>query len=244
MMKTLFLSLLSLVFAATEVQAAAPAVKPDPAAESEVPTLFETKATAPSSEEPKRPVSDLDRELEKTVLDLIKKQAVGTEDANPLLRVGRRMREVEGRITETQVGEETQSLQRQIVEDLDALIQQARNQQPQGCPKCNDGSCADCQKAAKQAGKQQQAKPNNSGKQQQQGRKEGQAREAAREASKGRPIAAKLGAREAISKMSWGHLPPALQKLMNQVEDVVFLPKYEPLIEQYYKTLAEQDPGR
>lgn len=224
-----FLVLGLLVFA---VQGAAPSENPGPA-EDEVPTLFETQPGAPPAKQLERPVKDLDRKLEKSVLDLLKKHAGETKQENPLLRVGRRMRDAQERIAKTKVGEETQTLQRQILEDLDALIEQARQQQQQ--------SQQQQQQAAQQKARQQ-AKPSNSGKGQR--RNPGPSREAARSASKGRPTRAKLGPREAISKLTWGHLPPALQQLMTQISGEEFLPKYEPLIEQYYKTLAEQDPQR
>lgn len=240
-MKPFVLSFLVLGLLICVAQGAAPSENPG-SSEDEVPTLFETEPGPPPAKQLERPVKDLDRKLEKSVLDLLKKHAGETKQENPLLRVGRRMRDAQERISKTKVGEETQTLQRQILEDLDALIEQARKQQQQGCPKCNDDSCADCQKAAQQAAQRQQAKPSNSGKGQR--RNPGPSREAARSASKGRPIRAKLGPREAISKMTWGHLPPALQQLMTQISGEEFLPKYEPLIEQYYKTLAEQDPQR
>ena len=44
-------------------------------------------------------------------------------------------------------------------------------------------------------------------------------------------------------KDTWGHLPPRDREQMLQNTPDKFLPKYELLIEQYYKRLAE-DPRR
>ena len=220
----------TLLFGATAT--AAPADGPDSAADDLPVVSDDVPARPPQPDQARQPASDLDRKLEKAVLDLLKKDAGDSKDSNPLLRAGRRMRDVQERISETKVGEETQSIQRQILEDLDALIEQARQQQSS-----NQDQQQQQQAAQQEAG--QQAKPNNAG--QQQRRNQGPALEAARDASRGRPTAPKLGPREALNKMTWGHLPPALQQQMIQMLGEDFLPKYAPLIEQYYRTLAE--PG-
>jgi len=235
-MKLFVSSFLVLGLLVCAAQGAAPSEDPGPS-EDEVPTLFETEPAPPQAKQSESPMKDLDRKLEKSVLDLLKKHAGETKQENPLLRVGRRMRDVQDRIAKTKVGEETQTIQRQILEDIDSLIEQARQQQQQQQSQQQQQK----QQAAQQKARQQ-AKPSNSGKGQR--RNPGPSREAARGASKGRPTRPKLGPREAISKMTWGHLPPALQQLMTQISGEEFLPKYEPLIEQYYKTLAEQGPQR
>ena len=55
-------------------------------------------------------------------------------------------------------------------------------------------------------------------------------------------VAADEAALEALIKQVWGHLPDrARQEMQNAtVED--FLPKYQQLIEDYYRRLAEEPP--
>jgi hypothetical protein len=70
-----------------------------------------------------KPAKPLDAELLKA---LEEKSAPEAEEEAPLVRVGRRMREVETRLVKTDAGDETVNLQEGIVQDLDKLIEQMR----------------------------------------------------------------------------------------------------------------------
>ena len=45
---------------------------------------------------------------------------------------------------------------------------------------------------------------------------------------------------EALVKQVWGHLPDKVRDQMQNASVESFLPKYEKLIEEYYKRLAEE----
>ena len=77
-------------------------------------------AAKPQSE---RPLAPGDDELLKS---LEKKSAPTEADENPLLRVGQRMRDVQGRLVKADPGDETRDLQNSIVQDLDQLIEQIK----------------------------------------------------------------------------------------------------------------------
>ena len=43
-----------------------------------------------------------------------------------------------------------------------------------------------------------------------------------------------------VIERAWGHLPPALRERVSSADFDKFLPKYEKLIEQYFRRLAEE----
>jgi hypothetical protein len=82
------------------------------------------EATAPNDQaKSDQPAKPLDAELLKA---LEEKSAPEAEEEAPLVRVGRRMREVETRLVKTDTGAETLDLQQGIVQDLDKLIETMR----------------------------------------------------------------------------------------------------------------------
>ena len=70
-----------------------------------------------------RPASAIDADLLKS---LEKQSTLQEEEENPLLRVGQRMRDVQGRLVKADAGEETRNLQKGIVQDLDKLIEEMK----------------------------------------------------------------------------------------------------------------------
>ena len=155
----------------------------------------------------------------------------GDHSDDPLLRAGRRMREVQQRITRADTGAETQTEQKQIVKDLDELIERIKNGQ---CPSCG-GSCSGehRQQDPQQAQKQ---KPGNSGQQ----AANRPSTEGARQAGRGRLEAVQKDAREDVVKREWGHLPEQERLRMIQELKAAYLPKYEELLNRYYETLSNK----
>ena len=137
---------------------------------------------------------------------------------NPLARIGRQMRRVELLLVQRKVSVETQQIQRQIVDQLDELIEALA--------------------ASQQA--QKQRKPSSSTQGDQQATKSGG--EAARNG--GKPVKSDSTAQQSTAMQGavgefWGHLPERFRRQMRSAEAVEFLPKYRKLIEDYYKRLAE-----
>jgi hypothetical protein len=52
--------------------------------------------------------------------------ADGAVEEEPLIRVGRRMRDVQGRLGQADAGEETRGIQKEIAEDLEKLIEELK----------------------------------------------------------------------------------------------------------------------
>ena len=153
-----------------------------------------------------------------------------SENDNPLLEIGRQMRNVEGLVRQAESGPKTQRLQEQIISDLDELIKKARSSCQQGRPSQDRSAVAPRQavpqppkKPGTAPGKpnpkpatQSNAQPGNAGAQ--------------------RPD---MDAMKELIKRVWGELPAAQREQMLEWVGEEFLPKYEWLIEQYYKRLAE-----
>jgi hypothetical protein len=156
------------------------------------------------------------------------------EDQDPFNRIARRMKQVESRIAHDQAGADTQQKQKQIMADLSSLIEKL-NQQCQ----CQGGEC-------KPGDKPQDSERSKPGK----GSKAGGSKSAsnpARESSdklRNDPATKPNANAEAIRqnmKDAWGNLPQRLREQMMQTSVDEFLPKYELMIEQYFKRLAEEE---
>ena len=119
MIAKLSLSMLSVMWASIVVADDPP--KPSDKTDQTAPVTQETKPAAKG--ESARPIAPVDDELLKS---LEKKSAPADADEDPLLRVGQRMRNVQGRLTKADPGDETQDLQKGIVQDLDQLIEQIK----------------------------------------------------------------------------------------------------------------------
>jgi hypothetical protein len=162
----------------------------------------------------------LDEELMNLVEQLLEGEGADAaeQQQHPLLSIGKRMRDAEARIAEVDAGRETQTIQTSIIKDLDALIDQLK-QQASSCSNCNGAGCAQCQQLGSKRG-QKPGQPNNSSK-------------------PGNNARANTAATQAVKNV-WGHLPMRLREKLEQMSDEKFLPQYESLIEQYFKTLLER----
>lgn len=155
------------------------------------------------------------------------------EDGDPLLSIARQMREAEGLIARTQSGQPTQQTQKQIIADLEKLIQQARKR----CKQCSSANAQAQATAARTKVKQPSMKP---------GGAPGNAKsKAARDstAKPGQSGAKKPGlaqVRAMIEDQLWGDLPPRQRQQLLQLPMEEFLPKYESLIIEYFKRLSEE----
>ncbi|MCO6454996.1 MAG: hypothetical protein J5I93_06825 [Pirellulaceae bacterium] len=153
----------------------------------------------------------------------------GPAEDHPLLQIGSRMRGVERRIAGYDTSVETQTLQQEIVADLESLIAQLQKQ----CNSASQNSSSSSQQAGSQTG--------------------GQGTQAAEQASTQpvRDSTDRLGKTNPdqlegeqvrdLVKQVWGHLPARVRELMRTAAVEEFLPKYERQIEAYYRRLAEED---
>jgi len=148
----------------------------------------------------------------------------GTESHNPLARIAARMRSVENRIAAHDTSAETRENQAQIVSELDSLL--------------------DAAKKAQQRGKLQGGKGSPSG---QEGTGTGDAiasppRDSTNRIERGTKEQSEPADVKDLLRRIWGHLPEKLRDEMQASVGEQFLPKYERLIEEYYKRLAEERP--
>lgn len=148
---------------------------------------------------------------------------LGAESVDPLERIRRQMKAVQERIAQQETSASTQSLQERIVADLDELLKTTKS-------KCNNPGQGSSSGAPKPSGGQ----PPQPGQQ--------PARDSTQRLGEQTVSAADAEAMEALVKRVWGHLPDrARQELQNaSVEE--FLPKYQQVIEEYFRRLAEQAP--
>lgn len=217
----------------------APDPASDPSDDASPPAIFQDEPTAADAHD--HEADELDRKLTELVEQLRRApddpaEAAPAQAQHPLLRVGQRMRDSEIRIARLDPGEQTQRIQKEIVDDLDKLLAQLKNQ-ASTCSNCNGAGCKACQ----QIGKQQPSKPQqpkNSGKPGNNPR----ANQAAIQAGKTTPQQAQLAERMNLLKDIWGHLPQRRRELLEQMAlDLVFLPQYDSLIKSYFEALLEHE---
>ncbi len=162
-------------------------------------------------------------------------QTDGGEDigasSDPLTRIGQQMRQVESLIAERQTSKRTLTLQREIVADLDLLIKQIQEQQK----KLKSGSG----KPSPSNGNPKQGQPKGEPKQQQP--KQGDGNKAEDRLDQAPDTATNMKEMRHLIKEVWGHLPDRLREQMQSSSVEQFHPRYEKLIEAYFRRLAEDN---
>lgn len=204
-----------------------PAVKPGP--EAAKPSAGKPE---PGAKQPPKPAGDADRDLSRQLKGELGRAGTSEPDS-PLVDIARQMKNVEGRINQADCGSQTQQLQGRIVSDLDQLLKEAKKkmsaQQKKKKPSGYGGSSSPGGRPARQPKPVPITKsppppppPNKN------------------TPSPGVPTPDR-DQRLAIQKQVWGDLPEHERLQMQQYQPAeVFLPKYELLIEEYYKRLAEE----
>lgn len=138
-------------------------------------------------------------------------------------------------IENKQTGRETQQIQQQVVQNLEALIRQIETapQNPSPRPSPNNNQKPDDKKnSGKQKGGQ--------GEQSSQQVSQGPARKSSERNEQGLVTTGDLANRNAYIKDAWGHLPPAMRQKLLNIYTEKFLPQYEDQVRRYYEALAEK----
>ncbi|NQT11423.1 MAG: hypothetical protein HQ582_01655 [Planctomycetes bacterium] len=192
-----------------------------------------TKPTPGGSRDQQQSRPEMDREeLKRQLLQELGRAAEKEEDENPLTAIARRMRQVEGRIAETNSGSKTQNLQNRIVAGLDELIKQCRS-----CSKQCSGSQSGSKAAARRPVSQPKKKPATA--------QAGRSPKASGDPSdkppgQGDPQRPNMDEMKDLIKSVWGELPETQrEQMLESMSEGEFLPKYELLIERYFRRLAE-----
>jgi hypothetical protein len=151
---------------------------------------------------------------------------------NPLVRLSRQIRDAERRLREADSGEQTQEMQRRIVDDLEKLIAQIEQQQQQqqqsksqkpGPPQPGEKKPSPQQKQQKQPGEPND-KPSDSNEQLANRKNE-------------KPQTGRL--KDMLEKV-WGELPERQRQDVMQASFDDFPAKYQYVIEEYFKQLLKR----
>ena len=147
---------------------------------------------------------------------------LGQRPGDSWSRIGHSMRNVEGRIAAGDLGKETQQLQKMIVQDLAGLMKQFRQQSSDSSFRPGTGAASS---ASSQAADNQQNPATDS-----------TPRIGSDTGTQVEPEDVQM-----VMEELWGHLPARLQAQLRGAAVDQFLPKYERLLEQFYRRLAEQE---
>jgi hypothetical protein len=145
-------------------------------------------------------------------------------------RISKNMSQVEQRLQKNDPGDITQQTERDILHDLDQLIEQTRRQQQQ----VYSGRAS---RANSKNRKQQQKQPSGKPPPVQDRAVQNQSGNNARSGKAGHEDRSKLAD---LYKDVWGHLPETMRQEMDQYSREQFMAKYGDLLKQYYATIAEK----
>lgn len=195
------------------------------------PVPAKVKPADPKTDQPKtdKPTgNNLDDDLRRD----LEGEDIGQEkrEEHPLLKLGREMRTVQQRIEAKDTAEGTQQLQKEIADNLAKLIEQAKKK-PQGNKSPNNNQNKPGSGSA-QSGAESgspQSKPG---------------QESTQRLEQGNQEQTQMNDVKDALRRIWGHLPEKEREEMIGALGEQFLPKYEQLIEAFYKRLAERPQTR
>jgi hypothetical protein len=162
------------------------------------------------------------------------------DDDNPLTRIEQKMRQVEQRLAELDSSSGTQTLQREIADELAALLEQLQQQQQQNQNQNQNNQNSQQQEqqessAQKKKEQNQSAQANPSNQPASKPARDSEERTGKIDEEKIKPEDL-----QELFQRTWGNLPPQAIDRLRTVTQEQFLPKYQTLIEDYFKRLAEE----
>ena len=160
--------------------------------------------------------------------------AAEKENDNPLLNIAQNMFQVRQRMVQSDAGPATLNLQKQIVADLDLLIDQARK----SCGQCSSSSSNPRQSATNPSG----SRPKPGAKAAQKPGNKPAAASSTRSPD-GQSRKPDMEEMRSIINNLWGELPPHVREQMLQTPVEEFIPKYQDLIEDYFRDLSNEKTG-
>jgi hypothetical protein len=159
--------------------------------------------------------------------------AEGGKGANPLVDLGRQMREVESRIAQAKSDDETQKLQDRIASELQKLIKQLQRRK-----KSSSSSSSSSNKDQQTAEREKVEQPATGGAGQQ-AAADSPAKESTEMLKDRKTEKTETAQLDEALKDIWGQLPEHLRQQMKQYAKEELLPKYELQIEEYFRALAK-----
>jgi hypothetical protein len=157
--------------------------------------------------------------------------AAEKENDDPLLNIAQTMLQVRQRMAQSDVGPATLNLQKQIIADLDLLINQARKSAGQ----CSSSSSNPRQSAQNPTG----SRPRPGAKADQKSGNKPAAAGSPRSPD-GQSHKPDMEEMRALINNLWGELPPHFREQMLQTPVEEFIPKYQNLIEDYFRDLSNE----
>jgi len=186
----------------------------------------------PDTEKPQvKPGDDLPPEL----LERLQRElgeAAADENENLPLTTARLMCEAGERIARNDSAKGTQDVQKKIIDNLDELIKQAKK----SCKQCSSGQSSQQQASRPRRTPGQKPQPKGGNKQGKRPAKTSNQRPQ----SAGQAEKVDMVQMRAVIKKLWGELPPSQREQMLQLPIEEFLPKYQRMIEDYYRRLSEE----
>lgn len=192
-----------------------------------------------------KPASSLDQELLEDLLPLkpvtkppvppkptlppagVEGEDIGQPAENPLTRIGQSLQVISRRLNQGDASEATTKLQAGAVADLEALLTQLKKQKPGGGKSPSGGNKSSSGQAGTEAGAAS-LRPG---------------ADSTQRLEKGRTEQVEIADVKDALRRAWGHLPEKEREQMLTALGETFLPKYEKLIESFYRKLAEE-PAR
>ena len=173
-------------------------------------------------------------------------------------RLHKNMQSSEERLAQKDPGDGTREIQKDILKDLDELIKQSQSQQDQDS-QCQDGTChkegqgqkqkKDRKNSSKKSGNQkdqQSAKKKPSGSPKPSGGKGGKQGTQQVKGDGNNTDTVRQGSGKANNRVSelypgiWGEYENRKREEMDTYARERFMPRYEELLRQYYRTISEQ----
>jgi len=158
--------------------------------------------------------------------------------ASRIERAIRGMREAGRRLSRSDASQTTREIQRQVLRDLDELIQSASKQRMSQQQQQQDDATPQQQRPE---GEPQEQRPESDAsapgaRPQQTKDKTQESEDRLAESANER---AKLANRRRLAAEVWGHLPDRVRERLSQHYDENYLPRYEELVRRYFEALAE-----
>jgi hypothetical protein len=185
------------------------------------------------------------------------------DDAEKLReQIARGMQTAQRKLKDQDAGDETRNLQKQILADLDRLLEQAKNPPTPSDSKPMGSSSQKDDSAPMSSGSQTQSQSQPSGGMSRRERREAQRRQEqltrggqpkAKGSGSGMPgnslppgdrMPARTGPPESLAdvvKDIWGQLPDTLRQEVDHYYREQFMPRYRDLLQQYYSRMAETE---
>jgi len=160
-------------------------------------------------------------------------------EVHPLTRIGKKMQLAGEQVVSERLSQKTTGLQREIVDDLDKLIQELKKKKKQ-----QQSSSSSSSKSRSQAKRDKVNQPKRAPQPKPrpgQRNEQKPSRDSEERLDKSEQVKVDMQELNELMKDAWGHLPEKDREQMRQAAVEGFLPKYEIMIEKYFRRLAEEN---